>query len=108
VDFNCDFGGRVVGICCYGLLDLGRVVEECLVQGFELVLAVVDGVCSAVDCGGLDGGEGREGHCGGLVGFCGCCNLAVVLLMVLHKNRLLLGREEDFYTTDTDDRELSQ
>jgi hypothetical protein len=29
-----------------------------LVQGFELVLAVVDAVGSAVDCGGLEGGEG--------------------------------------------------
>jgi hypothetical protein len=48
----------VVGVCCYGLLNLGRVVEECLVQGFELVLAVVDAVGSAVDCGGLEGSEG--------------------------------------------------
>ena len=58
MDFNCDFGRRVVGVCCYGLLNLGRVVEECLVQGFELVLAVVDAVGSAVDCGGLEGSEG--------------------------------------------------
>ena len=51
----------MLGVCCYGLLDFGRVVEEGLVQGFELVLAVVDGVGSAVDCGGLEGGEGG-GH----------------------------------------------
>ena len=31
----------MVGVCCYCVLDLGRVVEEGLVQGFELVLAVV-------------------------------------------------------------------
>jgi hypothetical protein len=37
------------------------------VQGFELVLAVVDGVSSAVDCGGLEGVEGGGGHCGGLI-----------------------------------------
>lgn len=37
-------------------------------QGFELVLAVVDAVGSAVDCGGLEGGEGGGGHCGGFDG----------------------------------------
>jgi len=57
VDFDCDFRGRVVGVCCYGVSDLGGVVEEGLVQGFELVLAVVDVVGSAVDCGGTEGGE---------------------------------------------------
>jgi hypothetical protein len=75
VDFDGDFGGRVLGVCCYGFLDLGGVGEEGLVQGFELVLAVVDGVGSAVDCGGLEGGEGG-GHCWCL----DRCNLVVVLV----------------------------
>jgi hypothetical protein len=64
VDFDCDFCWRVFGVCYYCRFDLGRVVEEPLVQGFKLVLAVVDVVGSAVDCGGEEGGEGGC-HCGG-------------------------------------------
>ena len=79
----------MVGVCCYCVLDLGRVVEEGLVQGFELVLAVVDVVGSAVDCGGLEGGEGG-GHCGVAI----AVDLVMVLIMVLQAKIVVIGREK--------------
>jgi hypothetical protein len=70
------------------------------VQGFELVLAVVDGVSSAVDCGGLEGGEGGGGHCGGLYRSLSCGGSCGIWNNLSGKDELLVrtGSEEDCAT----------
>lgn len=57
IDLNGDLCGRVVVVCCNGFFDLRCMVKQRLVQSFELVLAVIDVVCSPVDGGGAKLGE---------------------------------------------------
>ena len=58
-------------------------------QGFELVLAVVDVVGSAVDCGGAEGGEWGC-HCVVLIAF----DVVVMWLTIFKRIELLVVRED--------------